>query len=224
MHVITSGPVRIPVGTAHLDGDLDVPEKAKGVVAFAHGSGSSRLSPRNRRVASVLRHAGLATLLFDLLTPREEQEDSRTAEFRFDIDLLARRLAAGTDWLAEQPEVEGLRIGYFGASTGAAAAIRAAARRPAQIHAVVSRGGRPDLAGEALAMLEAPILLIVGGNDVPVIGMNEEAARRIRSPKELEIVPGASHLFEEPGALDQVARLARDFFVRHLAGRGAERP
>jgi putative phosphoribosyl transferase len=209
-------PVRIPVGAVELEGNLGVPEGAAGVVLFAHGSGSGRHSPRNRYVARVLREAGLATLLIDLLTREEEEVDLRTGYLRFDIGLLADRLADATGWLIENPDARDLRIGYFGASTGAGAALVAAAERPDEVGAIVSRGVRPDLAGEALPLVKAPTLLIVGGNDVPVIGMNEEAMERLRVEKELEIVPGATHLFEEPGALEEVARLAADWFMRYL--------
>jgi len=188
---------------------------------FAHGSGSSRHSPRNRYVAQVLQDAGLATLLIDLLTPDEEQVDMRTGHLRFDIGLLAERLVGATDWLTQQPNTQNLRVGYFGASTGAGAALVAAAERPDVVAAVVSRGGRPDLAGPALARVQAPTLLIVGGNDVPVISMNDEAMAQLRAEKQLVIVPGATHLFEEPGALEEVARLARDWFLQHLARRDA---
>ena len=183
---------------------------------FAHGSGSGRHSPRNRYVARVLRGAGLATLLIDLLTPDEEEVDLRTGLLRFDIGLLAQRLAGATDWLTENPDTRGLRIGYFGASTGAGAALVAAAERRGAVGAVVSRGGRPDLAGDALPLVEAPTLLIAGGDDVPVIGMNQEALGRLRAEKKLEIVAGATHLFEEPGALEEVARLAAEWFAHHL--------
>jgi dienelactone hydrolase len=195
---------------------MGLPAGARGLVVFAHGSGSSRHSSRNRHVAEVLRAAGLGTLLFDLLTADEERVDARTAHLRFDIGLLAERMVGVTDWLRQQPVTAPLRVGYFGASTGAAAALVAAAARPA-VAAVVSRGGRPDLAGHALEHVQAPTLLIVGGNDVPVIGMNEEAfARLATQDKQLIIVPGASHLFEEPGALDEVAALASAWFVRCL--------
>jgi putative phosphoribosyl transferase len=224
----TSQAVRIPAGAVTLDGDLVVPPGARGVVLFAHGSGSSRHSPRNRFVARVLQEAGLATLLMDLLTPEEEAVDLRTAHLRFDVGLLADRLVAATDWLLSSsplPEGKGqgegsLPIGYFGASTGAGAALVAAAKRPEVVGAVVSRGGRPDLAGAALPLVRALTLLIVGGADVPVIAMNEEARARMRAPVELRIVPGATHLFEEPGALEEVASLARDWLTRHLVGVG----
>lgn len=209
-------PVRIPIGSTELEGILAVPESARGVVLFAHGSGSGRHSPRNRQVADVLRGAGLATLLIDLLTQDEEAEDVRTGHLRFDIGLLAERLAGATGWLKESPDTRALRIGYFGASTGAGAALVAAAKLPKDVGAVVSRGGRPDLAGDALGRVRAPTLLIVGGNDHRVIEMNEEAMDRLRSEKRLEIVPGATHLFEEPGTLDEVARLAADWFQLHL--------
>jgi len=198
-----------------LDADLHMPEHARGLVVFAHGSGSSRFSSRNRQVADYLNKGHFATLLLDLLTQSEERIDVRTAEFRFDIPLLARRVVAATDWAVNHPVVGQLPIGYFGASTGAAAALIAAAERPA-IRAVVSRGGRPDLAGDAQPIVQAPTLLIVGGNDEPVIEMNETALRRMRAPVELAIVPGATHLFEEPGTLEEVERLALDWLNRHL--------
>ena len=213
-------PVRVSTGTVTLDGNLGIPEGARGVVLFAHGSGSSRHSPRNRYVARILREAGLATLLIDLLTPDEEAVDLRTRHLRFDIDLLAERLVGATDWLAQEADTRDLGVGYFGASTGGGAALVAAATRPGRVGAVVSRGGRPDLAGPALARVRAPTLLIVGGDDVPVIGMNREALAQLRAGSRLEIVPGAGHLFEEPGALEEVARLARDWFLRHLAPGG----
>jgi putative phosphoribosyl transferase len=201
-----------------------VPEDARGVVLFAHGSGSSRLSPRNRYVAQVLREGGLATLLIDLLTPEEEAIDARTDQLRFDIGLLAGRLAGAADWLAQRPETRQLRVGYFGASTGGGAALVAAAERPDLVAAVVSRGGRPDLAGPALPRVRAPTLLIVGGQDYPVIELNREALGQLRAEQRLEILPGATHLFEEPGALEEVARLARDWFRRHLAPAAAPSP
>jgi dienelactone hydrolase len=213
--------VSIPAGTATLQGDLTIPRQAIGVVAFAHGSGSSRFSPRNRAVAAVLEQSGLATLLLDLLTPDEEAIDDRTAELRFDIGLLAQRLVAATDWLTAQPVTHDFPIGYFGASTGAAAALVAAAERPELVHAVVSRGGRPDLAGPALRRVRAPTLLIVGGLDTLVIQLNQAALELLAGEKRLVIVPGASHLFEEPGTLEHVARLARDWFVRYLRTSGA---
>jgi len=209
--------IRIPAGNVALEGDLHVPAHAIGVVAFAHGSGSSRHSSRNRLVAERLRAAGLGTLLFDLLTEAEEAIDSYTTELRFDIGLLAERLIHATNWLAQDDATATLPLGYFGASTGAAAALVAVARQPATVGAIVARGGRPDLAGAALASVQAPTLLIVGGDDVPVIAMNEDAHARLAAPvKHLVIVPGATHLFEEPGALEEVARLAADWFVRQL--------
>jgi putative phosphoribosyl transferase len=209
-------PVRVSAGPVELEGNLSVPEGARSAMLFAHGSGSGRHSPRNRYVARVLREAGLATLLIDLLTPEEEEVDLRTGHLRFDIGLLADRLAGATDWLMENPGTSNLRIGYFGASTGAGAALVAAAERPEAVGAIVSRGGRPDLAGDALPLLKAPTLLIVGGDDVPVIAMNEEAFAQMHAEKELKIVPGATHLFEEPGALEEVARLAAGWFTGHL--------
>jgi dienelactone hydrolase len=208
--------VRVTAGSVTLEGNLTLPEEARGIVLFAHGSGSSRLSPRNRYVARILNEAKLATLLVDLLTPEEEAIDVRTAHLRFDIGLLAERLVGATDWLVQHPDTSQLRIGYFGASTGAAAALMAAVVRPDVVGAVVSRGGRPDLAGRALAQVRAPTLLIVGGHDVEVLELNRAALAQLRAEKELVIVPGATHLFEEPGALDEVARLARDWFERHL--------
>jgi len=208
--------VTVPVGDVTIEGNLRLPEAARGVVLFAHGSGSSRFSPRNRAVAEVLNEAKLATLLIDLLTPDEEVVDTRTAHLRFDIPLLAERLVGATDWLARHPGTRDLRIGYFGASTGAAAALVAAAKRPDLVHAIVSRGGRPDLAGPALPLVRAATLLIVGGRDVQVIELNQQALAQLRCEKRLVIVPGATHLFEEPGALEQVARLAREWFERCL--------
>jgi pimeloyl-ACP methyl ester carboxylesterase len=212
--------VSIPLGEVALEGDLNIPPRAMGVVVFAHGSGSSRFSSRNRFVASVLEQAGLATLLMDLLTRDEELVDQLTAHLRFDIELLAERLVAATDWLAEEDDTTDLPIGYFGASTGAAAALVAAAERPEVVRAIVSRGGRPDLAGPALSRVRAPTLLIVGSRDELVIELNRAALNELRGEKRLEIVPGATHLFEEPGTLEAVARLARDWFVRYL-GRSA---
>jgi putative phosphoribosyl transferase len=211
--------VSITADALSLEGDLDVPAGAAGVVAFAHGSGSSRHSPRNRQVAFALQAAGLATLLFDLLDAREEAEDTRTARLRFDIALLGRRLVAAVDWLATEPSTASLPVGCFGASTGAAAALIAAARRPDRVAAVVSRGGRPDLAGEQLASVTAPTLLIVGGADIEVIELNRLAQEQLRCEKRLEIVDGASHLFEEPGALERAAELASEWFVRWLGER-----
>jgi dienelactone hydrolase len=215
--VASQRPLRIPLGPVTLDADLGVPAGADGLVLFAHGSGSSRFSPRNRHVARQLQDAGLATLLADLLTPQEEEIDERTRRLRFDIELLAQRLVGATDWLAAQPELRQLNVGYFGASTGAGAALMAAARRSAGVHAVVSRGGRPDLAGDALAQVRAPVLLIVGGNDLPVIALNKQALALLPAHKQLVVVPGATHLFEEPGALDAVAHLARNWFLLHLS-------
>ena len=203
---------------AGLEGDLVIPEKATAIVAFAHGSGSSRHSPRNQYVAHVLQKGGLATLLFDLLTAKEERIDVRTAHLRFDIALLARRLSEATAWLKKDADTRDLLIGYFGASTGAAAALVAAAQRPGDVFAVVSRGGRPDLAGASLPLVRASTLLIVGGEDTPVIDMNQDALRQLRvEEKKLEIVPGATHLFEEPGTLEKAAELARKWFSRHLS-------
>lgn len=212
--------VWMPVGPVTLEGNLDIPKGAQGIVVFAHGSGSSRRSPRNRQVARALRQGGLATLLFDLLTPEEEVLDMRSGHLRFNIGLLANRLVGVTDWLTQNQDTRHLRVGYFGASTGAAAALVAAADRPAVVRAVVSRGGRPDLAGPALSHVYAPTLLIVGGADVPVISMNEEALAKLRVEKQLVVVPGATHLFEEPGALEEVARLALDWFDRYLTRAG----
>jgi len=208
------GLIRIDAAGVRLEGNLIVPRNAKGIVLFAHGSGSSRFSSRNRQVAGALRTRGLATLLIDLLTRDEELVDTRTAHLRFDIELLAGRLVGTSAWLAK--EHPNLKIGLFGASTGGGAALVAAARIPDKIRAVVSRGGRPDLAGEALPKVKAPTLLIVGGDDTPVIGMNQEAYNKMTALRRMEIVPGASHLFEEPGALEEVARLAGDWFVEYL--------
>ncbi len=209
--------IMVQAGEVGLPAFLAQPGSARGLVVFVHGSGSSRFSSRNRYVAEVLNGGGLGTLLFDLLTPDEHAVDTITAEFRFDIPLLGQRTVATLDWLAEQSRLNDLPVGLFGASTGAAAALNAAAERPDQVGAVVSRGGRPDLAMTALPRVRAPTLLIVGGNDEPVIGMNEEAARHLRAPWELAIVEGATHLFEEPGTLEQVAELARDWFLRYLS-------
>jgi putative phosphoribosyl transferase len=208
--------VQIQAGREDLFGNLDIPERATGLVVFAHGSGSSRHSPRNQFVARTLNNAGLATLLFDLLTQEEEAIDLRTREHRFNIGLLAERLVYATRWARQQEETRDLRIGYFGSSTGGAAALVGAAEVPQDVRAVVSRGGRPDLAGDALPKMQAPTLLIVGGNDDIVIELNEQARDRMRCEVKLEIVPGATHLFEEPGALEEVAQLASDWFVRHL--------
>ena len=210
--------VRVPLEDgAGLEADLSAPSEARGVVVFAHGSGSSRLSPRNRFVAGRLEAEGLATLLLDLLTAREEREDLVTGRFRFDVDLLARRLLSAIRWVSEQPELADLRVGLFGASTGAAAALQAAAAAPERVAAVVSRGGRPDLARQALLHVRAPTLLIVGGADEPVLHLNQQALLLLGCHKQLEVVPGAGHLFEEPGALERVAELAVRWFVRYLA-------
>lgn len=201
--------VLVPTDGAMLPGDLVVPTPARAVVLFAHGSGSSRRSPRNRMVAAELRTAGMGTLLMDLLSEREERHDALTGEHRFDIPFLGRRLVAAIDWLDAQPDTRGLPIVAFGASTGAAAALVAAGERPERVLTVVSRGGRPDLAGDALDAVRAPVLLIVGGEDREVLRLNEEAARRLRAPHSLHVVPGATHLFEESGALEDVADAAR---------------
>jgi putative phosphoribosyl transferase len=211
--------VRVSAGPVTLEGNLGIPDSTRGIVLFAHGSGSGRHSPRNLYVAGALREAGLATLLVDLLTPEEEEVDLRTRRLRFNIGLLADRLAGATDWLAQEPDMQDLPVGYFGASTGAAAALVAAAKHPEAVSAVVSRGGRPDLAGKELSRVVAPTLLIVGGEDEPVIGMNREAIEQIRAEKKLEVVPGATHLFEEPGKLEEVARLAAGWFARYLGQR-----
>ena len=214
--------VEIPTEKVVLHGTLTVPGAAPGIVLFAHGSGSSRLSPRNQAVARELQQGGLATLLFDLLAAEEEAIDARTGHLRFDIDLLADRLVHATEWVSRQAELSDLTIGYFGASTGAGAALVAAARLPGLVSVVVSRGGRPDLAGMALPKVKAPTLLIVGGRDLPVIEMNREALAVLTVEKKLEIVPGATHLFEEPGTLEEVARLAREWFIRFLVRPAAE--
>jgi putative phosphoribosyl transferase len=211
-----SVPVQVRTGTVSLDGDLQLPNQPQAVVLFAHGSGSSRHSARNRFVARELQTAGLATLLIDLLTPTEEAVDRDTGHLRFDIPLLAERLMAASRWLAEDSSTGLLSVGYFGASTGAGAALLAAAAEPDRIGAVVSRGGRPDLAGNALPSVRAPVLLIVGDRDLPVLELNRNAMRLIRAETRLEIVPRATHLFEEPGTLEVVARLARDWFLKHL--------
>jgi dienelactone hydrolase len=216
-------PVRIPMDGIALEGDLAVPSGARGLVLFAHGSGSGRHSPRNRFVAEQLREVGMGTLLMDLLTPAEEAEDQRTRALRFDIGRLADRVVAAIGWLGQQPSTRGLPIGLFGASTGAAAALIAAAARPDAVEAVVSRGGRPDLAGEALERVRAPSLFLVGGRDEQVLELNRGAMARMRAPVRLEIVPGAGHLFEEPGALAAVAALAGEWLARHLAGGKAVR-
>jgi putative phosphoribosyl transferase len=210
--------ISIATDSVWLEGTLAVPKNALGIVLFVHGSGSSRHSPRNRFVARALQSQGIATLLFDLLTRDEERVDQVTAHHRFDIRLLADRLVSATQWTMLQPDLVSLKIGYFGASTGAAAALVAAAEHPGRISAVVSRGGRPDLAHEALQLVQAPTLLIVGGNDEPVIGMNREALAKLQCPaKKLIIVPGATHLFEEPGTLEEVTGLAADWFAQYLS-------
>ena len=210
--------VRIAAGRATLDGNLTIADGATALVLFVHGSGSSRHSPRNQFVARTLNNAGLATLLFDLLTPEEEAIDLRTREHRFNIGLLAERLVHATKWAKQQEQTRDLRIGYFGSSTGGGAALVAAAEIPQDVGAVVSRGGRPDLAGEALPKVQTPTLLIVGGNDDIVIELNEQARDQLRCKVKLEIVPGATHLFEEPGALEKVAKLASDWFVNQIGG------
>jgi len=204
--------VQIPIDSTTLEGSLAIPGQSKGLVVFAHGSGSSRFSPRNNYVAKILRQAGIGTLLMDLLT---EQEDS-AYETRFNIDLLTERLLLATRWVQEQPRTKDLKIGYFGASTGAAAALKAAAIEGSKIGAVVSRGGRPDLAGEALTRVQSPTLLIVGGGDTVVLQLNRAALAKLKGKKELVIIPGATHLFEEPGALEEVARLATEWFKQYL--------
>jgi predicted alpha/beta-hydrolase family hydrolase len=211
--------LQIPAGEVTLTGDLEIPEKAQGLILFAHGSGSGRRSPRNQAVAEVLREAGMATLLFDLLTPHEEVEDAYSGHLRFDIELLSRRLAIVTEEIAGDPHSENLGLGYFGASTGGAAALRAAAALGSTIGAVVSRGGRPDLAGEALAHVKAPTLLIVGERDEDVLRLNERAYAQLQCEKSLVVVPHATHLFPEPGALEEVARLAANWFRKHLGPR-----
>jgi pimeloyl-ACP methyl ester carboxylesterase len=219
--VDTNHDVTIPLqhGRLVLRGRLQIPELPLGLVVFVHGSGSGRFSPRNQYVADVLGRAGFATLLFDLLTVEEEERDRATAQWRFDIALLSERLVGVSEWLAGRPEVQGLPLGYFGASTGAAAALVAAARMPARVRAVVSRGGRPDLALPLLSRVQAPTLLIVGADDTAVIELNQRALAQIRAGRrQLVLVPHATHLFEEPGALEEVARLASDWFRRHIAG------
>ena len=210
--------IQIPAGRATMAGNLTIVDQAVALVLFAHGSGSSRHSPRNQFVARRLNDAGLATLLFDLLTPDEETVDLYTREHRFNIGLLAERLLYATRWAAQQDQTRNLRVSYFGSSTGAAAALIAASELPDAICAVVSRGGRPDLAGDALPKVKAPTLLIVGGEDHVVIGMNEEARAQMRCEVKIDIVPGATHLFEEPGALERVADWAADWFLLHAAG------
>ncbi|MDZ4403622.1 dienelactone hydrolase family protein [Prosthecobacter sp.] len=208
--------VKISTGYVELEGELELPDYAPGVVLFAHGSGSSRHSPRNQYVAEIIREAGLGTLLFDLLTHEEEQQDAITGALRFDIDLLAQRLIGVTRWLERQPETRGLKAGYFGASTGGAAALMAAAELGDRVAAVVSRGGRPDLAGNALHKVRSPTLLIVGGYDEMVICLNNEAYDKLRCEKDFRIVPCATHLFEEPGKLEQVAQISAHWFSKHM--------
>jgi dienelactone hydrolase len=217
MAMLDSRDVTVPAGAVALQGALAIPVGARGLIVFAHGSGSSRFSPRNRNVARALNVAGFATLLIDLLTAPENARDASTAEFRFDIPLLARRLVFALGWVSSQPATRALPIGLFGASTGAAAALIAAATRPGLVRAVVSRGGRPDLAGAALEEVSAPTLLIVGGDDAQVITLNRQAARRLRCAHELAIVAGATHLFEEWGALDRVTELATNWFQHYLS-------
>jgi putative phosphoribosyl transferase len=207
--------VQIRAENVILQGNLEIPRAATGIVLFAHGSGSGRHSPRNRYVAHILRQGGLGTFLIDLLTPEEEVIDMQTAHLRFDIPLLAKRLLGATDWLTQHSVTENLEVGYFGASTGSGAALMAAAERPGVVKTVVSRGGRPDLAGPALARVQVPVLLIVGGEDFPVIELNQEAMTRMRGAK-LEVILGATHLFEEPGTLQEVAQLARQWFQSYL--------
>lgn len=207
--------IDIPINQISITGDICLPSDAKAIIIFAHGSGSSRFSPRNQYVAKQLNLAGFATLLLDLLTPAEDREDEITRKWRFDISLLAERLATATDWVLHQPSYKKLKIAYFGASTGAAAALIAAALKNTNIYAVVSRGGRPDLAGEYLSKVSAPTLLIVGGNDDVVIDLNKEAQEKLQTESKLEIVPGATHLFEEPGTLEQVAKLAINWFKKY---------
>jgi putative phosphoribosyl transferase len=214
---ITERQVEIHAGTAALEGNLSLPPVTRGVVLFAHGSGSSRFSPRNRYVARMLYENGLGTLLIDLLTRQEETVDVQTRRLRFDIGFLATRLTAALDWLTTQSDTRGYNVGLFGASTGAGAALVAAAERPTQVRAVVSRGGRPDLAGSALASVRAPTLLIVGAHDLPVVALNRQAYSHLQAEKRLQIIPGATHLFEEAGALEEVARLAQEWFTRCLA-------
>lgn len=208
--------LKIPIGDIELFGNLDIPENPRGLVIFAHGSGSSRFSSRNRFVAEVLKRRRFTTLLFDLLTASEGEVDFASGEYRFNIDLLAERLVLVTDWATARPFANGLKLGYFGASTGAAAALIAAAKRPEKISAVVSRGGRPDLAKGYLSEVRAPTLLIVGGEDFVVVELNYHSLGKLKAKKELKIIPGATHLFEEPGALSQVAELAGEWFEEYL--------
>lgn len=209
-------PVRIPIGTIFLEGELRLPDNATGVVLFAHGSGSSRHSPRNQFVAGIIRDAGLGTLLFDLLTEAEEEKDAENGALRFDIPLLAQRLVAATHWLKKQPKTSGLKMGYFGSSTGGGAALLAAAELGDCVAAVVSRGGRPDLAGDALPKVRSPTLLVVGGYDELVICLNDDAYAKLGCEKDFRIVPGATHLFEEPGKLEQVAQISAQWFRKHI--------
>lgn len=209
--------VLIAIDSAVIEGDLVVTEGSEGIVLFAHGSGSSRHSPRNKFVARTFEEGNLSTLLLDLLTREEETADLKTGSLRFNIDLLASRLVGAIDWLKRRDQTKDLKLGAFGSSTGAAAALIAATKRPEYVEAVVSRGGRPDLANTILPEVKAPTLLIVGGNDVPVLKMNEDALTRLRAEKKLEIVPGATHLFEEPGALEKVAQVACEWFQRFLS-------
>jgi predicted alpha/beta-hydrolase family hydrolase len=211
--------LRLPCGEVMLSGDLEIPQHARGLVLFAHGSGSSRRSPRNQAVAEALRDAGVGTLLFDLLTPQEEMADARTGHLRFDIGLLSRRLAIVTQEISDHPRARNFGLGYFGASTGGAAALRAAAALGANIQAVVSRGGRPDLAGDALTSVKSPTLLIVGERDEDVLRLNQKAFEQLTCEKSFAVVPHATHLFEEPGALEEVARLAADWFRTHFKPR-----
>ncbi len=219
----TERTIRLVAGTVGLEGTLGVPASARGVIVFAHGSGSSRFSTRNRKVAREFRDAGLATLLLDLLSPSEAEVDDVTRHHRFDIEMLAERVVTAVDWLAQTPDTRELSTGLFGASTGAAAALVAAARRKDRVRAIVSRGGRPDLADAVLPDVEAPTLLIVGERDEQVIALNEAARDRMRAYVRLAIVPGATHLFEEPGTLDQVAEMSREWFLDHLSGAAAQR-
>ena len=216
--MVSAAAVQIKAGRVLIDGDLTAPPEAAGLVVFAHGSGSSRFSRRNRSVAQVLQGGGYATLLLDLLTREEEAIDERTRQYRFDVARLGDRVVAAIDWAASDPGAARLPVACFGASTGAAGALIAAAERPEMVRAVISRGGRPDLAGGALPKVKAPTLLIVGGDDEPVIDLNRAAMRRMRAPVQLEIVPGATHLFEEPGALELVSRLALRWCERHVKG------
>jgi putative phosphoribosyl transferase len=215
---ISRGEIQVPVDSVRLTADLWLPQEASGLVLFSHGGGSSRQSPRNRRVAEILNDGRMGTILLDLLTEEEEATEDVPGGLRFDIELLARRLVVVTDWIREQPNLNGLHLGYFGASTGAAAALVAAAARPRAVRAVVSRGGRPELAGRALSRVESPCLFVVGSNDRQVLRLNREAIAKLplRTERRLELVHGATHLFEEPGALEQVGELARDWFEQYL--------